>query len=124
MLVWNRVAIGSRSAAAGNGSAANKANPSAKKGTVFGKAIVPCDGTQNPTAWNPALSSTPALPEQAASGLSCIPARTCHSPRLRTPMTRKPAAAHVKTQTESEDVRSGLSPATIARAFRDNLAYL
>src|SRR5438876_4930358 len=39
-------------------------------------------------------------------------------------MTRKPAAAYVKTQTESEDVRSGLSPATIARPFRDNLAYL
>src|ERR1044072_7095517 len=39
-------------------------------------------------------------------------------------MTRKPGATHAKTTNESEDVRSGLSPATIARAFRDNLAYL
>jgi glycogen phosphorylase len=39
-------------------------------------------------------------------------------------MTRKPSAASAPAQIESEDVRSGLSPATIARAFRDNLAYL
>src|ERR1041385_8935172 len=39
-------------------------------------------------------------------------------------MTRKPSAASAPAPIESEDVRSGLSPATIARAFRDNLAYL
>src|SRR5438093_4083831 len=38
-------------------------------------------------------------------------------------MTRKPSTASPKTQLEPEDVRSGLSPTTIARAFRDNLAY-
>src|SRR6266511_1630188 len=39
-------------------------------------------------------------------------------------MTRKPVPTHAQTPNESEDVRSGLSPTTIARAFRDNLAYL
>ena len=38
-------------------------------------------------------------------------------------MTRNLSTASAKTQLEPEDVRSGLSPATIARAFSDNLAY-
>src|SRR5712671_6481970 len=38
-------------------------------------------------------------------------------------MRKKPPAPAVETRAKSEDVDSGLSPATIARAFRDNLAY-
>ena len=38
-------------------------------------------------------------------------------------MRRKLPALAVETGAKSEDVRSGLSPQTIARAFRDNLAY-
>src|SRR5256885_15586633 len=38
-------------------------------------------------------------------------------------MRRKLPAASVGTPAKSEDVRSSLSPATIARALRDNLAY-
>jgi len=38
-------------------------------------------------------------------------------------MRKKLPASPLETRAESEDVRSGLSPATIARAFRDNLAY-
>jgi starch phosphorylase len=38
-------------------------------------------------------------------------------------MRRKLPAPVVETGAKSEDVRSGLSPETIARAFRDNLAY-
>jgi starch phosphorylase len=39
-------------------------------------------------------------------------------------MKRKPPAAPARKHDESKDVRSGLSPSTIAHAFRDNLAYL
>src|SRR2546426_12301281 len=39
-------------------------------------------------------------------------------------MRRKPVAAPARKHVESKDVRSGLSPAAIARAFRDNMAYL
>src|SRR5206468_9766309 len=39
------------------------------------------------------------------------------------PMRKTPPAPAVETRAKSEDVHSGLSPATIARAFRDNLAY-
>src|SRR5262245_41651863 len=39
-------------------------------------------------------------------------------------MTKKNRAASAVIESESEDVRLGLSPSTIARAFRDNLAYL
>src|SRR5437667_8392079 len=38
-------------------------------------------------------------------------------------MRRKLPALTVETRAKSEDVHSGLSPATIARAFCDNLAY-
>src|SRR5437867_11999704 len=38
-------------------------------------------------------------------------------------MRRKLPPLAVETGAKSEDVRSGLSPTTIARAFRDNLAY-
>ena len=38
-------------------------------------------------------------------------------------MRRKLRALAVETGAKSEDVRCGLSPETIARAFRDNLAY-
>src|SRR5881394_782727 len=38
-------------------------------------------------------------------------------------MRRKPPASAVETRAKPEDVRSGLSPATIARSFRENLAY-
>ena len=38
-------------------------------------------------------------------------------------MRKKLPASPLETRAEPEDVRSGLSPATIARAFRDNLAY-
>jgi len=37
----------------------------ARKGISVREAIVPCDGTQYPTARNPALNSIPAQPEQA-----------------------------------------------------------
>jgi starch phosphorylase len=38
-------------------------------------------------------------------------------------MRKKLPAPVVETRAKSEDVRSGLSPATIARSFRENLAY-
>src|SRR2546422_6682522 len=38
-------------------------------------------------------------------------------------MRKKLPAPALETRAKSEDVHSGLSPATIARAFRDNLAY-
>lgn len=40
------------------------------------------------------------------------------------PMKKKPSAAATPPQAQSEDIRSGLSPSTIARAVLDNLAYL
>jgi starch phosphorylase len=39
-------------------------------------------------------------------------------------MKRKPAASPGRTPPETEDVRTGLSPATMAQAFRDNLVCL
>src|SRR5437660_9460921 len=38
-------------------------------------------------------------------------------------MRKKLPAPALEARAKSEDVHSGLSPATIARAFRDNLAY-
>src|SRR2546423_3617084 len=39
-------------------------------------------------------------------------------------MRKKSSGPAGTPQVQSEDIRSGLSPATIARAFRDNLGYL
>jgi len=55
---------------------------------------------------------------------SCFLQIFWHSAISKHPMSRKQPPPPASAPADLEDIRSGLSPSTIARAFRDNLAYL